>query len=153
MPDRIIPHSTNRLFEWAMATIMLKMGLGVFAAGIFGFKVTGAFTAFVALGLDLPSIGLLFSLLGAMRCVALYANGKWRNGCYVRALGCAVGVVVWVQMFGGILLVLIATDQLFMVLFVWSTFAAFEFFSLCRSILDLRAYGLIRVSENAARSS
>jgi len=145
-------HSTNRLFEWAMALIMLQMGLGVFAALWCDIKIIGAFTVLIGAGFDLVTVATLFAMLGFLRCLALYANGKWRHGCYVRAAGCAVGVIIWIQMLSGVLIILITTRQLFMVLFVWSTFAAFEFFSLCRSILDLRSYGP-GVSGNAARTS
>lgn len=147
-------HCTNRLFEWAMSIIMLQMGVGVFCAVWFNIKIIGAFTVLIGMGLNYLHVGLLFGVIGALRCLALYANGKWRHGCYVRAAGCAVGVVVWTQMFAGIFIVLLTTQQLFMVLFVWSTFAVFEFASLCRSILDLRSHSAVsRVSENAAPAS
>lgn len=147
-------HCTNRLFEWAMSLIMLQMGVGVFVADWCGVKIIGAFTILNAMGLHMSGVALLFAIVGSLRCLALYANGKWRNGCYVRAAGCAAGVIVWVQMFAGILIVLLTSQRLFMVLFVWSTFAVFEFASLCRSILDLRSYSTVsRVSENAAPAS
>lgn len=135
-------HSTNRLFEWAAAVIMIQMGLGVLLSVSIGFKVSGAFVVLTSFGLNFWQVGLLVTFLGFGRVFALYANGRWRYGCYVRAAGCAAGVLMWVQLFCGVVDMMTKGQELFIVVFVWQTFVVIEMISIGRSLRDLSAHGM-----------
>lgn len=139
------------MFEWAVSIVMTKIGLGVFIALWLDVDISQTFTVFVGWGLSADNVGMLFLIVGSVRCYALYANGQWhRYGCYTRAAGSAIGVIIWMQLFVGVLEAIAQSKLLYVGIFVWSTFSIFDFFSLCRSILDCAAY---RVSGNAARAA
>lgn len=148
-------HSTNRLFEWASAAIMLQVGGGLLLAVSFDIRVAGVFPVLTGWGLSVFQIGAVFLAFGVSGCVALYANGRWkRYGCYLRAARCGLGVCVWFQMFYGVVLVLIEKREMLLVLFVWGTLAGAEFISLRRAFQDCQAYRWWdRVSENATGTS
>jgi hypothetical protein len=70
--DLIIRHFERRLFELAMAVIMIGVGLLLLSA--------------------------FFLVAGIARIIALALNGNWMPwGAYVRAAGAAMGAFVWSQ--------------------------------------------------------
>ena len=143
-------YSTNRTFEWTVAVIMLLMGIGVMICVAFGFGIAGVFVVLTDLGLNHAQIGVLFILVGGLSCAALLANGRWRvNGCYLRAAGCSARLFVWLQLFAGVVQVMIRTEQFFLVMVVWGVFAVAECVSILVAILDRNAYPR-KVSANAS---
>lgn len=91
------PYSTNRLFEWCMAIMMVLIALTLALPG--NTLDRAAVRAVAELGLTEESIAALFGMVGAARVLALWLNGHinngrtWPNGANIRAVGAAIGCV------------------------------------------------------------
>lgn len=88
---------TCRLFEWVTTIIMLGMAATIIlypdalAKGAFRYMLVAGFTPLV--------MGLFLAVVGAVRVVALYLNGRsplW--GPRVRAVGALAGAFIWCWM-------------------------------------------------------
>lgn len=150
-------HSANRMFEYCAAVIMFQVGLGVvLVPALMQAEVAGTFGVFQEWGLSFSNAALMLIAIGIARGLALYANGYWGEyGCYARAIGCGLGLIIWLQFLGGALQMLLVKQQLFIVTFVWEALAVFEFFSLCRALLDSHQFILLRKAREShvARAS
>lgn len=133
-------HCLDRKGEWIGSAILGVMGFSAFIAPLIHFRVSDAAASFGNLGLPVPVVALIFMVIGFVSCVALYANGHWQPvGSYVRALGCALRLIIWVQLtYGGIITML----QLKMILFVTITWAAFTL---------VEGWGLLRVLDDVQK--
>src|SRR5258708_38911234 len=91
-------HCANRLFEWITAAMM--MGIAVTIAVSPQAVDDGGFHLMKNLGLTPTILAVLFFVASISRAIGLYANGRWPiYGPWCRALGAAVGVIIWAQMF------------------------------------------------------
>jgi hypothetical protein len=86
-----------KLFEWVTSAMMI--GIAIIVAVSPNAIHSGGFSLMANIGLTGSVIGILFMAAGAIRMVALYANGNWPViGPRLRA-GCAAGgAFVWAQM-------------------------------------------------------
>jgi hypothetical protein len=131
-------HCTNRLFEWYCAVVMTQIGAYTLVTyALFSSRPELAFLAFVKLGMSTVSIGGMFLTLGVARIVALIRNGKWDNGPLVRAVCSGIGVVLWGQLFYGIVHVLFSTGEFYLSFGVWDSMAVFEYVAFRRAIRDM----------------
>lgn len=129
----------NRLFEWCSAVIMTQIGILVLAGDLYlNTKPQLAFLALLQLGVAPIGIGLIFLGVGVTRLFALKRNGQWRNGPLIRAVGAAVGMLIWGQLFYGIVAVWLHTGEIFVSLAIWDTLVVFEYLSFKRALLDMK---------------
>lgn len=144
------PHSTNRLFEWAVSVILFLIGLSVPLSPLFGLAPPPGIEVFSTTWLGVDHIGWLLAVIGWLRCGALYANGTWKEyGCYLRTLGAAAGIIVWIELLYGAVVVTVLSGLMYISVIFFAVFVVFEAFSLVRSLVDRGHYA--RVSANAAR--
>jgi hypothetical protein len=129
---------TCRLFEWVTTFIMLGMAATIIASPSSLEK--GAFRWMLVVGFTPVVLGMFVGIVGAIRCVALYANGRsclW--GPRLRALGALGGAFIWVWM--GLALVYLTNDTgtLSLGIFNWFGLALGEMVSCARAGSDVRA--------------
>lgn len=87
-------YSSNRLFEWVMATGMLLIAATLALPGDSFDR--GAIRLLLDAGMTETMIGTLFGMIGAARCVALFANGNLPlYGPILRYIGSVVGALFW----------------------------------------------------------
>ncbi len=87
----------HRLFEWMTALMML--GIAATIAASPHTIESGGFHLMQGVGLTRDRLGWAFVLIGSLRIVALYANGRSPfYGPWCRFVGALVGGLVWVQM-------------------------------------------------------
>lgn len=103
------------LFEWCMAFAMLGISACIFLTP----KTIeiGAFRFMVQAGLTAGPAGVLFFAAGMLRAAALISNGRWQKGPWrygskARAVGAAMGAMLWFQLGLALLLLTQVTDTL-----------------------------------------
>lgn len=91
------PYSSNRLFEWIMAGGLLLIA---FTLALPGDSLDrGALRLLAASGVSEEAMACSFGVIGTMRAVALFANGKLPlYGPLMRYAGSFVGALVWMMM-------------------------------------------------------
>lgn len=91
------PYSSNRLFEWIMAGGLLMVA---FTLALPGDSLDrGVLRLLIQSGFSEPAMTVLFAIIGTMRAVALFANGKLPfYGPLMRYFGSFVGALVWAMM-------------------------------------------------------
>lgn len=88
-------HCQDRALEWFSAMVML--GWSVVLA-LPGGPLNGPqFAAFARYGVSETWWAATFGAFGSGRMVALYINGRWPKGPYVRMAGSLFGAVSWAQ--------------------------------------------------------
>src|SRR5687768_11555254 len=93
---RILIHFNNRISEVVKAIIMVGIGIQLTAQPGVDYKAFNLIFQYV----DVKHISSLFLLVGSLRLAALIANGNWPEyGPWMRAIGAAIGSLVWSQMF------------------------------------------------------
>lgn len=86
-----------RLFEWMTSLMMLGISVTIVLSPATVSR--GGFALVENVGLTPSVLGLLFTIGGALRFVALYANGHWPVvGPRLRAFCALGGALVWAQM-------------------------------------------------------
>lgn len=128
--------SQDRMFEWAMAFILV--GLGVHLAIWPQAIVSSAFRyLYFIVGAD--SLGMFYLVVGLARIAALITNGHSRiYGPIVRMVGAAWGAAIWLQM--DVSLIKLITEQEQSVpspgIPVYFILAVFEILSVYRAAAD-----------------
>lgn len=94
--ELIVQHFEHRIFELAMA-------LGMFGEGMLLLlspdSLQSSVFTYMLESMSYSTVVLLFVSMGLARITALGLNGHWMPyGGYVRAIGAAVGTVMWAQM-------------------------------------------------------
>lgn len=93
--ELVIRHFENRMFEVAMAAIFFGSSVQLFFSP--GSAQAGGLI-YLSATFNSWTLTIIFFIVGVSRIVALALNGHWMpQGAYVRAAGCAVGAVMWLQ--------------------------------------------------------
>lgn len=93
--DLVIRHFENRMFEVAMAVIFFGSSVQLFLSP--GSAQAGGLL-YLSATFNPWTLTIIFFIVGVSRIVALALNGHWMpQGAYVRAAGCAMGAVMWLQ--------------------------------------------------------
>lgn len=88
------PYSSNRLFEWIMAGGLILVALTLALPG--DSLDRGALRLLVDVGASEEAMATIFAVIGTMRAVALFANGKLPfYGPLMRYFGSVIGALVW----------------------------------------------------------
>lgn len=96
MIRRLLIHFDNRISEVVKAIIMLGIGLQLTFQPEVEYKAFNLLSQYIAIN----HISSLFLIVGSLRLAALIANGNWPEyGPWMRAIGAAIGSLVWSQMF------------------------------------------------------
>jgi hypothetical protein len=91
------PYSSNRLFEWIMAWGLLLVAAVLALPG--DSLDRGVLRLLSYSGVSEEAMAFTFAVIGTMRCVALFANGKLPlYGPLMRYAGSFVGALVWAMM-------------------------------------------------------
>lgn len=87
------PYSAHRLFEWAVAVMMVLIALTLALPG--DTMERGALAPLARAGFAEGNMAGFFGVVGALRGLALYANGNLNpQGAMVRALSALAGALV-----------------------------------------------------------
>lgn len=130
--EMIVKHFENRLFELAMATVFLVEA--VFLALSPGSVEAGGMRYLTQI-MSLPTIVLMFFIIGSGRIVALALNGHWQPyGPYVRAGGAALGVVMWLQVAAALFMFATMGNAIPFSTPVYCVLAVFEGISMFRAL-------------------
>lgn len=93
---RVLDHYCgNRLFEWVMTIALLGLGFLVIQ---WPQSVVVSDFRYILHAVGPVHLGIFFIVIGGFRIAALIANGSWRRGPIVRAVGALAGALVWGQM-------------------------------------------------------
>jgi len=93
--DVIIRHFERRLFELAMAVIMIGVGLLLFISPR---SIEASSMRYLLDVMSVATYSTLLFLFGLLRIIALALNGHWMpGGAYCRAGGAAIGAIMWSQ--------------------------------------------------------
>lgn len=132
MVANIVRHFEKRLFEFAMSMIMVAVGL-LFLLGQVSVRDDGMH--YLLLIMSFASWGVLFSVFGALRVVALAFNGHWMpGGAYARATCAAVGSVMWAQWAAALFQVHLDGNPMSPGIVVYAGLALFEVVSFYRAL-------------------
>lgn len=87
--------------------------------------------------IDEAGLALIFGLTGAMRCVALYANGNAPIfGPRARAIGSSIAVIIWSQLTFASMLAGIAAGRTTLAAAIYGTLTVGELVSCYRASFD-----------------
>ena len=95
-------YSSERLFEWCMAVMMIFIALTLAVPG--DTLERAALRPIAALGANEENMAVFFSLCGGLRAFALFMNGHINNGrvfpsgANIRAVGALLSALVWGQL-------------------------------------------------------
>jgi len=93
--NAIVRHFEKRLYEMSMAVIMIGVGALLFLSPR---SLEASSMKYLLDVMSVWTCSTIFAVFGLARLIALGLNGHWMpRGAYVRALGAAVGAVVWGQ--------------------------------------------------------
>lgn len=137
--ELVVRHFENRLFELAMASvffvnsvIMMFSPKSVNAGGLI--YLSAAFEAWTLI--------TIFFMVGVSRIVALALNGHWMpGGAYVRAFGCGVGAVMWLQVDAALITFGARDGTLPFSTGTYGVLAVFEAISMYRALLGAKRNG------------
>lgn len=128
-----------RLFEWVTTFIMLGMAATIIASpdtlarGAFRYMLVAGFTPLV--------LGAFFTLVGGVRLVALYINGRSKLwGPRLRMLGALGGAFVWSWMAIALVVLTQDTSTLSLGIFNWIGLVLGEVVSCARAGSDVRTH-------------
>ena len=118
--------------EWILATGMFGWGLLCLASP----TLFDTREFYHPLLLVMPQLawGLLTALTGFLRLVFLVINGAWRPSAHLRAIGCAVGALLW----GGLLIGSLSLDWISTATSVYATLMVSDILSLWFSAGDAK---------------
>jgi len=83
----------ERMSEWVQAPGMIGWGLATLLSPDL-FQVQPNFAP-LTLFMSQPSWGAAVMLVGIVRLIFLVINGAWRPSAHIRAIGCALGAILW----------------------------------------------------------
>jgi hypothetical protein len=130
--DVIIRHFERRLFELAMAVIMIGVGLFLLLSPA---SLGASELRFFLDIMSASTCSTLFFVAGIARIVALALNGNWMpGGAYTRATGAAVGAVLWSQWGAAIYQLHLIGAPLSPDFIIYSGLAFFEVISFSRAL-------------------
>ena len=126
-----------RLFECVTTFVMLGMAATIIVSPLTIQR--GDYRYMLVAGFTPLTLGLFFTIVGSLRVVALYANGRWILwGPRLRALGAAAGALMWSWLCIALGYLTVGTGILPLELFVWLGLAAGEILSTARAGADVR---------------
>lgn len=129
------PHCANRLFEWAATAMML--GIAVCVVLTPATIEMGAFRFLREAGLTAVPVAIVFGAFGALRAVALWANGYWQpGGARARMLCASAAAFMWFQMLVALLALMRVTGTLSVGIPVYAVLTACELISCYRAAYD-----------------
>jgi hypothetical protein len=129
------PYSAHRLFEWAVAVMMVLMALTLALPG--DTMERGALAPLAQAGFTEGNMAGFFGVTGALRGLALYANGNLNpQGALVRAFGAIAGAVVWGQMTLALLADAFDAAAPSLMIPVFGTLTMFDLLSCYRARID-----------------
>lgn len=133
--DAAGPCSALRLFEWAMAVMMVLIALTLALPG--DTLERGALAPLARSGFTEGNMAAFFGAVGALRGLALYANGDLQPaGATVRALGALAGALVWGQMTLALMLDALRAASPSLMIPVFGTLTMFDLLSCYRARVD-----------------
>lgn len=92
---RILRHNADRSIEWFSSLAMLNWALILTLPGD---TMSGSsFSEFRHYGLDEIRLAVVLGIVGAVRVVVLWVNGRWPRGPSLRIAGCVIGALIWSQ--------------------------------------------------------
>src|SRR5215204_4395582 len=126
---------TDRLFEWVVSIMMICISVTLAIPG--DTLERSALAPLLQAGMTEEALASAFGIIGAVRGVALFANGALRpSGARMRAVGAAVGSVIWMQLAVILAIDSIATGRMSFVLPILFCLTGGEFISCYRAIFD-----------------
>ncbi|WP_298958800.1 hypothetical protein [uncultured Methylobacterium sp.] len=124
------PYSAHRLFEWAMAVMMLLVALTLAVPG--DTLERASLRPVAALGFSEEGMALFFGVVGTLRMAALVLNGHINNGlarpngANVRAACSGFGAVIMGQLTLALVVDALSADAPSFVIPVFGTLTVFE---------------------------
>ncbi|ACL58790.1 hypothetical protein [Methylobacterium nodulans] len=134
------PYSSNRLFEWAMAVMMLLIALTLALPG--DTLERASLKPIADLGFGEGSMAFFFGAVGVLRITALYLNGHINNGLVrpnganVRAICAGFGALIMGQLTLALVVEAITAAAPSFVIPVFGTLTLFEALSCYVARLD-----------------
>lgn len=155
--DSAGPYSAHRLFEWAMAVMMVLTALTLALPG--DTMERGALAPLARSGFTEENMAVFFGIVGALRGLALYANGNLQpSGAMIRAFGALAGALVWGQMTLALLGDAVYASAPSLMIPVFGTLTMFDLLSCYRArtdagrrqdgLLSRRTAALLRTSDD-----
>lgn len=127
------PYSSNRLFEWMMAGAMLLLSFTFALPG----DTLGRGDYRIIAWMGEEFFAFLFGTVGAMRCVALYANGRLPvYGPLMRYIGSFVGALCWLNLGLPLAVGSLVSGNVSLVVPVFGMLTLGEFLSVYRAVKD-----------------
>ncbi|MFE1601650.1 hypothetical protein [Methylobacterium sp. ID0610] len=134
------PYSSHRLFEWAMAVMMLLIALTLALPG--DTMERASLKPIADLGFSEGSMAFFFGTVGVLRATALYLNGHINNGMIrpnganVRAVCAGFGALVMAQLTLALVVDAFRSEAPSFVIPVFGTLTLFEAISCYVARLD-----------------
>lgn len=137
--ELVVKHFENRLFELAMATIFLVESVFlVLSPG----SIEAGGMRYLTQIMSLPTLVLVFFIIGSCRLIALALNGHWQPyGPYIRAGGAALGVVMWFQVAAALFVYSTMGNAIPFSTPVYCVLAVFEGISMFRALAGAKRNG------------
>src|SRR5882672_2602286 len=137
--ELVVHHFENRMFELAMALIFF--GSSVMLA-FSPSSVQAGGLVYLSATFNVWTLTIIFFIVGVSRIVALGLNGHWMpQGAYVRAVGCAVGAIMWLQVDAALITFGARDGTLPFSTVTYGVLAVFEAISMYRALLGAKRNG------------
>lgn len=134
--DAAVAIRAQREWEWYASFVMVAIGLTIFLTP----KTIelGAFRYLLWMGVEASWAWMLYIGIGLCRVVALLLNGRLPFfGPHVRAAGCAVGALIWINMTLALIRLTEDTGTLSIGIGAWGMSTIFELRALHRALIDV----------------
>ena len=137
--DMVVRHFENRLLELAMAVIFFGSSiLLVFSPA----SARAGGLIYLSATFNVWTLTVIFFMVGVSRIVALGLNGHWMpQGAYVRAAGCGVGAIMWLQVDAALITFGARDGTLPFSTVTYGVLAVFEAISMYRALLGAKRDG------------
>lgn len=137
--DLVVRHFENRLFELAMALIFFgSSALLMFSPD----SARAGGLMYLSATFNVWTLAVIFFIVGSGRIIALGLNGYWMPyGAYVRAVGCGVGAIMWLQVDAALITFGTREAVLPFSTVTYGVLAVFEAISMYRALLGAKRNG------------
>lgn len=137
--ELVVRHFENRLFELAMASVFFVSSvIMMFSPG----SAQAGGLIYLSSTFNVWTLTVIFFMVGVSRIVALALNGHWMpHGAYVRAFGCGVGAIMWLQVDAALITFAARDGTLPFSTGTYGVLAVFEAISMYRALLGAKRNG------------
>lgn len=133
----MLRYNADRSIEWLSALMMLNWAFVLSLPGD-TLRASASYAAFAPHGVNEERLAVVLGIIGAVRVVTLWINGRWPRGPALRILGCVTGAILWSQIAWLLALAASASGALSTGVGAYALLAGAEVLSIYKAAFDAR---------------